>query len=94
MNVPLAITTIAITVKSDIPMDHLNFFATFGTSVKKFADSTSLDVAPHCMSISNMWQRRAWETCIEMPPKKMANIKHHLKFSATTRRIRISTIRQ
>jgi hypothetical protein len=35
------------------------------------------------MSISKKWQRRAWETWREMPPKKTVRRSSHLKFSKT-----------
>ena len=59
----------------------LTFFNTLGTSIKKLENSASLEVAPHVMSISNMWASRAWETCKLKPPRKMASRKVHLKFS-------------
>jgi hypothetical protein len=71
-------------VSRHMPIEYLNFFSTFGTSMKKFENSTSLDVAPHDTSISNMWQRSACETCSEMPPKKIMNMSAHLKFSMTS----------
>jgi hypothetical protein len=56
---------------------------TFGTSMKKFENSTSFAVAPHVMFISNMCARSACETCSERPPRKMPRRKTHLKFSST-----------
>jgi hypothetical protein len=64
-------------------MLHLNFFNTLGTSMKKLENSASLAVAPHVMFISNMWARRAEETCRERPPRKMASMGIHLQFSRT-----------
>ena len=57
------------------------FLKTFGTSIKKFENSASLLVAPHVISISNMCAQRAWLTCRDNPPKKIANMNVHLKFS-------------
>lgn len=83
MNPPFAIITIVAIVKNDNAMVYLNVFATFGISMKKLENSTSLAVAPHDMSMLNMWQRSACEMCRDMPPKKTTNIRHHLKFSKT-----------
>lgn len=51
--------------------------------MKKLENSTSLEVAPHDMSMLNAWQRSACEMWRDMPPKKTTNIRHHLKFSMT-----------
>lgn len=64
-------------------MLNLNFLRTFGTSMKKLENSASLAVAPHVMLISNMWARRADETCRERPPRKIASIRVHLKLIIT-----------
>jgi hypothetical protein len=37
------------------------------------------------MSISKKWQRRAWETWREIPPRKTVRRRSHLKFSQTVR---------
>ena len=83
MKVPVAKTTMpAIPSKAKI-MLNLNFLRTLGTSMKKLENSASLLVAPQVMSISNMWASRAEETCRERPPRKMASMRTHLKFSYT-----------
>ena len=61
MNPAFAIITIAAIAKKLSAMVHLKIFATFGISMKKLENSTSLAVAPHDMSMPNMWQRSAWE---------------------------------
>jgi hypothetical protein len=33
------------------------------------------------MSIEKKWQRRAWETWMEIPPRKTVRRRSHLKFS-------------
>jgi hypothetical protein len=38
------------------------------------------------MSISRKWQRRAWETCTEIPPRKTVRRRSHLKFWKTKNR--------
>ena len=43
-------------------MENLNFLKTFGTSMKKLLNSASFAVAPHVISISNIWASSAWET--------------------------------
>jgi hypothetical protein len=45
--------------------------------------STSLEVAPHDISISNMCERSACETCKEMPPRKIVRRRIHFVFSKT-----------
>lgn len=64
---------------------NLNFFSSLGTSSKKVVFSISLAVAPQVMLMENMWERRAWLTCNEMPPRKTVRSKIHLKFSQTGR---------
>ena len=64
--------------KTKVP---LNFLRSLGISLKKVVFSTSLEVAPQLMSMENMWERIACETCREQPPKKMVSIRIHLKFS-------------
>ena len=66
---------------------NLNFLRTLGTSMKKLENSASFAVAPHVMLISNMWARRADETCRERPPRKIASIKVHLKLIITKTRV-------
>lgn len=85
MNSAVAMMTIPAMVNRHMLIEYLNFWSTFGTSMKKLENSTSLEVAPQDMSISNMWQSRACETCKERPPKKITNMKAHLKFSMTVR---------
>jgi hypothetical protein len=60
---------------------NLNLLSTLGTSIKKLENSASLDVAPHCMLYSNMCASSAEETWRDKPPRKMANMTTHLKFS-------------
>ena len=62
INVASAMMIITTIINRDKHIDHLNFLATLGTSMKKLENSTSFAVAPHDMSISSMWQRRACET--------------------------------
>ena len=62
---------------------NLNRLMRRGTSSKNEVFSTSLAVAPHVMSISKKWHRRAWETCTEIPPRKTVRRRSHLKFSKT-----------
>lgn len=77
-------STIMATIQNKLnTMEYLNFLATLGTSVKKLANSSSLDVTPQETSISNMCARMAPEMWSEMPPKKMMKQKVHLKFSIT-----------
>jgi hypothetical protein len=71
MNDAVAIIIMATIVNRLIPIEYLNLFNTLETSIKKFENSTSIEVAPQDMSISNMWQSRAWETCREMLPKNI-----------------------
>ncbi len=54
--------------------------------MKKLENSASFEVAPQVMLISNMWLRRAADTCRERPPRKTASMRIHLKFSRTMRR--------
>src|SRR6266536_872188 len=62
---------------------NLNRLRSRGSSSKKDVFSTSLAVAPQVMSISKKWQRRAWDTWREIPPRKNDRRKSHLKFSNT-----------
>ncbi len=64
-------------------MLHLNFRSTLGTSMKKFENSASFDVAPHVISISNMCASNADETCRDSPPRKTASRRVHLRFWRT-----------
>lgn len=66
---------------------NLNLLRRRGSSSKKVMFSTSLEVAPHDMSISNMCERSACETCKEMPPRKMVRRRIHFAFSKTRDRI-------
>lgn len=61
--------------------NHLKFLKIFGISLKKFESSFSFAVVPHDMLIWNMWLRIARLKWNESPPKNMANIGIHLKFS-------------
>jgi len=64
---------------------HLKRLSSRGSSSKKDVFSTSFEVAPQVMSISKKWQRRAWDTCREIPPRKTVRSGSHLKFSKTGR---------
>lgn len=86
MKPPLAMMTMPAIVSNDRAMLYLKDLKTFGISMKKLENSTSFAVAPHDMSMLNMWQSRAWEIWRDMPPKKTTNMRHHLKFSKTVRR--------
>lgn len=59
MNGASAIMTMPARSAKQKSMLHLNRFAILGTSRKKLDRSTSLAVAPHCMSMQNMWERMA-----------------------------------
>lgn len=83
INSALAMKIMNPIVLSEMRMLHLKVFATLGISMKKLENSTSLAVAPHDMSMLNIWQRSACETCKDMPPKKTTNMKHQEKFSNT-----------
>jgi hypothetical protein len=61
---------------------NLNLLRRRGSSSKKVVFSTSLEVAPHDISISNMCERSACETCKEMPPRQMVR-RIHFVFSKT-----------
>ena len=54
MNVPQASTIMPIMPMRANAMENLNFLRTLGTSMKKFENSASLEVAPQVMSISNI----------------------------------------
>ncbi len=58
-NAIMIMPAILMTAKA---MENLNLFKTLGTSMKKLLNSASFAVAPHVMSISNIWARSAWET--------------------------------
>ena len=62
---------------------NLNLLRRRGSSSKKVMFSTSLEVAPHDISISNMCERSACETCKEMPPRKVVRRRIHFTFSKT-----------
>jgi hypothetical protein len=62
---------------------NLNRFSRRGSSSKNVVFSTSLEVAPHDISISNMCERSACEMCREIPPRKIVRRKIHFMFSKT-----------
>lgn len=63
--------------------NHLKLLKIFGISWKKLVTVFFLFVAPHCMSMLNMWARIARLRWKDKPPKKIANIGIHLKFSTS-----------
>ena len=56
-----------------------------GTSSRKLTCSASLAVAPHWMSISKKWHRRAFDMCRLRPPRKMVKRGIHLTLFQTGR---------
>jgi hypothetical protein len=70
--------------KTKVP---LNRFKSLGISTKKVVSSASFAVAPHVISIPKKWQRSAWDTCKEIPPRKTERRINHLKFSMTKIRV-------
>ena len=76
-------TIIAMQPSSAKSMLHLKPLRILGTSMKKLENWTSLEVAPHVMLISNICASSACDTCRDRPPKKMASMGTHLKFSST-----------
>jgi len=93
MNGATAKITMPAMPTSENMKENLNFLSTLGTSIKKLLNSASLDVAPQVISISNMWASRAWETWRERPPRKIASIRVHLKFSKSAYNKLLSPIR-
>lgn len=85
-NVASAMIIIATMPKMHIIYVYLKVLRILGTSKKKLENSTSFEVAPHDMLISNIWQRSAWDMWRETPPKNIMNMKHHFKFSMTEER--------
>ena len=59
----------------------LKFFKMRGISTKKLVSSASLFVEPQVMLTENMCDSRAWQMCIETPPRKMVKQGIHLMFS-------------
>jgi hypothetical protein len=72
---------------------HLKEFRIFGISLKKLEFSFSLFVAPHCMSIEKKWARMAKLRWKERPPKNIANIGIHLRFSRIEAKMPCSAMR-
>ncbi len=58
---------------------NLKRLAISGSSMKKDVSTTSFDVAPQLMSMENMCDRIACETCIDIPPRKIKRSGTHWK---------------